>query len=103
MSREHFGGLNMKTAFPRYTQLSNTKDGIQIYNASNGLLNSSIGKIGSADNYIPCLAAFTEDGSGVVVVLKCWRHTYLKAEMKVSYQIQRFNLVKQRRQICPTT
>src|SRR5260370_14143905 len=53
-----------------------SEDGIQICNASNGLLNSSIGRTGSTDDYTPCLAAFTEDGSGVVVVLKCWHEPY---------------------------
>src|SRR5258708_3270865 len=38
-------------------------DGIHIYDASNGLLNSSIRKMGSTD-YYPCFAAFTENGCG---------------------------------------
>src|SRR5260370_13519470 len=44
-----------------------SEDGIRIYNASNGLLNSHIERISSM-GYFPRFAAFTEDGSGVVVV-----------------------------------
>src|SRR5258708_10439554 len=44
------------------------KDGIHIYNTSNGLLNSSIRTMGSK-HYCPCFVAFTEDGCGVVVDL----------------------------------
>src|SRR5258708_7926410 len=66
---------------------------IEIYNASNGLLNSSI----STDIEFLHSAAFTEDGSEVVVVSKSgnsfsYRHS-------VSYQMAKFNLVKQTRQI----
>jgi len=69
------------------------KKGIQIYNASNGLLNSSI----STDDNLPESAAFTKDGSEVVVVLS---KSY---DSKVSYQIAKFNLVRQSGQICRTT
>src|SRR5258708_38677859 len=41
---------------------------IQIHNASNGLLNNSIRSINYA-HYHPSSAAFTKDGSGVVLVL----------------------------------
>src|SRR5258708_25458380 len=43
------------------------EDGIHIYNASNGLLNSSIRTISSM-KYTPYSAAFTEDECGVIVV-----------------------------------
>src|SRR5258707_758421 len=59
--------------------------GMQIYNASNGLLNSSIGRISSTDNSFPRLAAFTEDGSEVVVVSSTYG--------SLSYQMAKFNLV----------
>src|SRR5258708_2458392 len=64
---------------------------IQIYNASNGLLNSSIPHISLG----PHSAAFTEDGSEVVVVSK--------SVDSVSYRIAKFNLVKQTGQIWRTT
>src|SRR5258708_8151718 len=64
---------------------------IQIYNASNGLLDSSIKRISSTS---PVLAAFTEDGSGVVVV---------SSDFGRFYEIEKFNLVKQSSQICRTT
>ncbi len=70
------------------------EDGIHIYNASNGLLNSSIRTISSKD-YIPYLAAFTEDECGVVVVSS--------VSGRVSYQIEKFDLVKQNGQIYRTT
>src|SRR5258708_576015 len=70
---------------------------IQIHNASNGLLNSSIRSISSA-RYHPSSAAFTKDGSGVVVVLSpsAW------LVLEFSHQILKFNLVKQSGQICRT-
>src|SRR5260221_7182070 len=71
------------------------EDEIQIYNASNGLLNSSITTIST--DHIPCLAAFTEDGCRVVVVSSDQSYP------KVSYQIEKFDLVKQNRQIYRTT
>ncbi len=73
------------------------KNGIHIYN-SNGLLNSSIGTMSSMD-YTPYFAAFTEDGGGVVVVSvdSDW------FDPEVSYQIEKFDLVKQNGQICRTT
>src|SRR5258708_34619231 len=64
---------------------------IQIYNASNGLLDSSIKRISST---FPDLVAFTEDGSGVVVV---------SSDFGRSYEIEKFNLVKQSSHICRTT
>src|SRR5258708_30398201 len=70
--------------------------GIHIYNASSGLLNSSIRMI-SSKHHIPHLAAFTEDECGVVAVSSKW------SDSKVSYQIEKFNLVKQNSQICRTT
>ncbi len=66
------------------------EDRIQIYNASNGLLNSSIKRISSTS---PSLAAFTEDGSGVVVVSS---HS---SSPESSYEIEKFNLVEQSSQI----
>ena len=78
-----------------------SEDGIQIYNASNGLLNSSIERISSMD-YIPCSAAFTEDGSGVVVVLKD-QYLLPHGNRKVSYQIEKFDLVKQSGRVWRTT
>src|SRR5258708_23138090 len=70
---------------------------IQIHNASNGLLNSSIRSIGSVMDD-PSSYALTEDGSGVVVVVSpsVWVHEF-------SYQILKFNLVKQSGQICRIT
>src|SRR5258708_2288276 len=72
-------------------------DGIHIYNASNGLLNSSIRTISSVG--IPCLAAFTEDECGVVVVLLVL-DSQSDGDRKCSYQIEKFDLVKQNSQIC---
>src|SRR5258708_4675633 len=70
------------------------RDGIHIYNASNGLLNSSI----SSEGFIgPHLAAFTEDECGVVGVSSEW------SDDKVSYHIKKFDLVKQNGPICRTT
>src|SRR5258708_6851818 len=74
------------------------KDGIHIYNA-NGLLNSSIRT--SSVHHI-CLAAFTEDECGVVVVLLVWNYES-DGGCKCSYQIEKFDLVKQNSQICRTT
>src|SRR5258707_15533687 len=71
-----------------------SKKRIEIYNASNGLLNSSI----STDIESPLSAAFTEDGSEVVVV-----STSRDSFRPVSYQIAKFNLVKQTGQIWQTT
>ncbi len=68
-------------------------EGIQIYNASNGLLNSST----STDIDSPCSAVFTEDGSEVVVISNSAFYP------RVSYQIAIFNLVKQSGQIWRTT
>src|SRR5258708_22546139 len=76
------------------------EDGIHIYNASNGLLNSSI-RTSSVD-HIPCLAAFTEDECGVVVVSLVW-DSQSDGASKYSYQIEKFDLVKQNCQICRTT
>src|SRR5258708_18437766 len=70
--------------------------GIEIYNASNGLLNSSI----SMDNNTPHSAAFTEDGSEVVVVSESGSVPYRRP---VSYRIAKFNLVKQTGQNWQTT
>src|SRR5258708_8194157 len=54
---------------PVVTFVVGREDGIDLYNASNGLLNSSIRKPSSTDHrYSPRFAAFTEDGCGVVVV-----------------------------------
>src|SRR5260221_1671064 len=78
-------GGHMVTVAPYWS------DKIQICNASNGLLNSSIERISSTR---PDLAAFTEDGSGVVVV-----SSDLSGK---SYEIEKFNLVKQSSQICRT-
>src|SRR5258708_4859612 len=72
-------------------------DEIHIYNASNGLLNSSIRTMGSTDSH-PSLAAFTKDGCGVVVVLRPPK--YLP---RISYRIEKFDLVKQSGQIWRTT
>ncbi len=69
------------------------KKGIQIYNASNGLLNSSI----STDDNFPHSAAFTEDGSEVVVVSSKFYNLSSN-----SHQIAKFNLVKQSGQILRT-
>src|SRR5258708_25070441 len=63
--------------------------GMQIYNASNGLLNSSIGRISSTDDDEPHLAAFTEDGSEVVVV-SLTHHLF-----GYTHRVAKFNLVKQ--------
>src|SRR5258708_15615191 len=68
-------------------------DWIHIYNASNGLLNSSISSMG----YYPRLGAFTEDECSVVVVSSKW------SDDKVSYHIEKFDLVKQNGPICRTT
>ncbi len=65
-----------------------SEDQIQIYSALYGLLNGSIGRISSTD-YIPRLAAFTEDESGIVVVL-----SPLFWCPESSYQIWKFNLVE---------
>src|SRR5258708_36359908 len=65
-----------------------SEDQIQIYSALYGLLNRSIGRISSTD-YIPRLAAFTEDESGIVVVL-----SPLFWCPESSYQIWKFNLVE---------
>src|SRR5258708_19895162 len=65
------------------------EDGIHIYNASNGLLNSSIGT--SCMGYRPLSAAFTEDGCGVVVVLH--------DDWTDRWKIERFDLVTQNSQI----
>ena len=73
------------------------EDGIHIYDASNGLLNSSIRSMGSTD-HSPFFAAFTEDGCGVVVVSRDW-----KSSQRVSYRIETFDLVQQSGQICQTT
>ena len=75
---------------------SGDASGIHIYN-SNGLLNSSIRTISS--DYTPYLAAFTEDGCGVVVVSadSDWGNP------KASYRIEKFDLVKQNSQIYRTT
>src|SRR5260221_5305035 len=67
------------------------RDKIQMYNALNGLFDSSIKRISST---FPDLVAFTEDGSGVVVV---------SADFRRSYEIEKFNLVKQSSHICRTT
>ncbi len=74
------------------------EDGIHIYNASNGLLNSSIRTMSSKD-YTPYLAAFTEDECGVVVVSS--HRSY--PNLKFSYQVEKFDLVKQNGQICRIT
>src|SRR5258708_14649503 len=70
------------------------EDRIHIYDASNGLLNSSIRITGSTDDTIA--AAFTKDGFGVIVVssnnLGGWPE-------KVSYCIEKFDLVKRNGQI----
>ena len=58
------------------------RDGIHIYNVSNGLLNSSI----SSEGFNPRLAAFTEDECGVVVVSSEW------SDDKVSYHIKKSTL-----------
>ncbi len=76
------------------------KYGIHIYNLSNGLLNSSI-RMSSVD-HIPCLAAFIEDECGVVVVWLVWDWES-DGTHKYSYQIEKFDLVKQNSQICQTT
>src|SRR6266436_6932283 len=68
------------------------KDGIHIYNASNGLLNRSISSMGDESS----LAAFTEDECGVVVV------SFEESGGKVSYHIKKFDLVKQNGPICRT-
>src|SRR6266436_1051589 len=72
-------------------------DGIHIYNASNGLLVSSIRTANSMDD-LPRSAAFTEDGRGVVVVWTTGSRTF----GEVSYQMEKFDLVKQNGQICRT-
>src|SRR5258708_7000533 len=64
------------------------QDGIHIYNVSSGLLNSSIRTISSMD-HIPHLAAFTKDEYGVVAVLSEQKWS----DSKVSYQVEKFNLV----------
>src|SRR5258708_26073192 len=74
------------------------QDGIHIYNVSSGLLNSSIRSISSVD-HIPHLAAFTKDEYGVVAVLSEQKWS----DSKVSYQVEKFNLVEQNSQICQTT
>src|SRR5258708_4263629 len=80
------------------------EDGIHIYNASNGLLNSSIRTTSSMD-YTPYLATFTEAGCGVVVVSsECGVvNAFSSSDGKLSYQIEKFDLVKQNGQICRTT
>ncbi len=70
---------------------------IQIYNASNGLLNSSI----STDIGLPHSAVFTEDGSEVVVVSE--EHTPVFLRLRASYRIAKFNFVKQTGQNWQTT
>ncbi len=69
------------------------RDGIHIYNVSNGLLNSSI----SSEGFNPRLAAFTEDECGVVAVLSEW------SDNKVSYHTKKIDLVKQNGPICQIT
>src|SRR5258708_24788669 len=71
-------------------------EGIEIYNASNGLLNSGV----STDIEFLHSAAFTEDGSEVVVVSMEFT-VFLPPQ--VSYRIAKFNLVKQTDQIWQTT
>src|SRR5258708_5680656 len=71
------------------------EDGIHIYDALNGLLNSSIRITGSTDDTIA--AAFTKDGFGVIVVLSNRLSGWL-----VSYCIEKFDLVKRNGQICRT-
>src|SRR5258708_4169282 len=73
------------------------EDGIHIYNTSNGLLNSSIRTLSPMDDYFPRLVAFTEDECDVVVVSSAQSHD------KVSYRIEKFDLVKQHGQIYRTT
>src|SRR5260221_9906965 len=73
-------GGHMVTVAP---QTASNGDKIRIYNVSNGLLDSSIKRISSA---LPYSAAFTKDGSGVVVV-----SSNLPGK---SYEIEKFNLVK---------
>src|SRR5258708_8534833 len=67
------------------------EDEIHIYDASNGLLNSSIRITGSA--YDTIAAAFTKDGFGVIVV---------SMQPKLSYCIEKFDLVKRNGQISRT-
>src|SRR5258708_2342378 len=68
------------------------KDGIHIYDASNGLLNSSIRITGSThDSHA---AAFTKDGFGVIVV---------SSNFIRDWCIEKFDLVKQNGQICRTS
>ncbi len=72
------------------------QDGIDLYNASNGLLNSSIIKPSSTDyRYNPRFAAFTEDGCGIVVVSVKWSRNV------PYYRIEKFDL-KQNGQIYRT-
>src|SRR5258708_5185364 len=63
-----------------------SEDGIEIYNASNGLLNSSIERISCMD-YIRCSAALTADGSGVGVGLQD-QYLLPRGNRNVSYQIE---------------
>src|SRR5258708_8702225 len=67
-------------------------DRIHIYDASNGLVNSSIRITGSTDDTIA--AAFTKDGFGVIVV---------SMQPKFSFCIEKFDLVKRNGQICRTS
>src|SRR5258708_23641058 len=71
-----------------------SKKGIEIYNASNGLLNSSVPR----SSFHEHSAAFTEDGSEVVVVSELGT-----SFRPVSYRIAKFNLVKQTGQNWQTT
>ncbi len=74
------------------------EDRIQIYNASNGLLNSSIGSMATDGHYYPNVAAFTEDECGVVMV---WSGEF---DGKLgSHQIEKFDLIQQIGQIYWTT
>src|SRR5258708_6030756 len=74
------------------------EDGIHIYDASNGLLNSSIRITGST--YDTHAAAFTKDGFGVIVVSS---NDIDGSPEKVSYCIEKFDLVKRNGQICRTS
>src|SRR5258708_21123662 len=74
------------------------EDGVHIYDASTGLLNSSIRTMSSM-KYTPYSAAFTEDECGVVVVSS----VRSDGDRKRSCQIEKFELVKQNGRVCRTT
>src|SRR5258708_23279799 len=73
------------------------QDEIHLYSGSNGLLNSSIRSFTTTNspNYDAHSIAFTEDGCGIVVVSSAWSYS----ESKVSYQIEKLDLVKRNGQI----